>query len=639
VANINAQDTTRLKQIIEGNGSDLARCLASQELGNSYYKSKQYELGIIWAEKGLKYALKYGNDSLIWSQYDLVGDLYDGIFDYDEAIDNYLRSLAIKQRAHNKLQVANTYTDLGIAYGESDNYVKQTEYYQKSQQLFEELGMRDRMLNLSGNLANVYKRQRNFQACISAYHKILPEVKAKAAKMPVTLNRAYANMAICFFEMKQPDSTFYYSALARITAHNSDDLNDLFEAWMRYCSYCNAFGRYDQYKPAIDSAMHYAVLLKNRVKQSGIYSQLAIYQSVVEKNYLEALKNFKKSLEYSRNEGERQMVISNLGDVAEAYSNLGDYKNAYLFLGEAYKLKDSIITEAGQGKIAEMQTKYQTERKEARIEILDKENKLQQRTAYFLIGGLGLLALVGFSLFRNNRIKQKNNRKLQALNGALDEANQSKAKLFSILSHDLRSPVSDLFSYLQLQKIAPHLLTEEKKLAKQEQLYNSTDHLLNTMEDLLLWSKSQLESFVPDKEVLSLKNLSESVAGIYTQAIAEKSIHLSLPAADVTVSSDENMLKTILRNLMNNAVKFTPEWGEIRIEINAEKGKIQLSVFNSGAPISELVSKDLFSWSNLKSNQSGYGLKLSKELADKLGIRIEAVPQPNGNLFLLSMNA
>lgn len=115
-----------------------------------------------------------------------------------------------------------------------------------------------------------------------------------------------------------------------------------------------------------------------------------------------------------------------------------------------------------------MLTKYETEKKEAQITLLDKENKLRQRTTYFLIVGLGLSGIILLSLFRNNRLKQQTNKKLHTLNHALDEANQSKVRLFSSLSHDLRSPVSSLYSYLQLKNIAPQIMNEEVRKQKEE---------------------------------------------------------------------------------------------------------------------------------------------------------------------------
>jgi signal transduction histidine kinase len=143
------------------------------------------------------------------------------------------------------------------------------------------------------------------------------------------------------------------------------------------------------------------------------------------------------------------------------------------------------------------------------ISLLNKENKakkleLQQEKATrqvltdsaFLLLITILLVYLSFRNTQNaNLLLDKKNRQLDTLNEQLMAGNRTKAKLLGIISHDLRSPVSQLFTFVRLQQNRPGLLTEACKNQYQQELLLSSANLLATMEDLLLWSKSQMDHF------------------------------------------------------------------------------------------------------------------------------------------------
>jgi len=630
-----AQDTTAWMRTLNGNGSAAEKCIASQHLGKFYLQEQPYYKGIIYAENGLPFAKQTGNDSLLWVQYGLLGDLYDEDGSYEQAINNFKQALAIKQKQKNLLQMAHTYNSLGILYGKQNNYTLQAEYYIKAQKIYEAQGDINDALRVSGSLARLLGAQGDYEGSIKTYRTLLP--KFEKAGLPRELYRAYCNIANYFANLNMPDSVLKYSALEISAAHRSDNkADDVYDAWTRNAVYCGYLGHTPKYKVAIDSIMYYAKQVKNSTAQTNAYKALAYYHITVTKDFKQVISALQQSINLDSARNAREQLYVDYQHMASAYQGLKDYKTSNDYLWKAYYYRDTLVSTTSRTKILEMQARYGAEKKEAQIALLDNENKLQKRTSWFLVGGLGLVALIGFILYRNNRAKQRINRKLQTLNAALDEANQSKAKLFSILSHDLRSPVSDLFTFLELQKMAPDLMDEAKKKAKQEQLYNSTDHLLNTMTDLLLWSKSQQQSFAPDKTDVDLKRLIENTVAIHSSPIADKQLTVDIAVEDEIVHTDENMLKTIVRNLLNNAVKFTPAGGTIRFAGNKEAGKLQLHVINSGEPIKDDVAKELFNWSSVNSNSHGYGLKLAGELAERLNINISAASGFKGNVFTIT---
>lgn len=628
------QDTSSWVQTFYSSRSAAIRCMASQQLGSYYNRHKQTARGIFWAEKGLPLARKAGNDSLLWEQYDLLADLQDNAMHFDQSISYMLQSLDLKKKHSNWKEIAGTYNDLGVVSGEQTDLVAQASYYIAAKKIYDEIGDVDEGLKVAGNLAGTYYRQGNYEQAIQAYRPLLPQLNE--ARHQRLLYNAYVRITLCFAGLKKPDSAFYYSELETRTAAAIKDHAASFDAWCRRAYLCSEFENYQVYKQAIDSLMRYAALAKNEVNWGDYYSSLGMYQLKATRQYNEAVKNLYRSYDLARIHSDKSSALGTLINIGAAYNAAKDPANAYRVMQEAYALKDSIISDEGRRQLTEMQTKYETEKKEAQIRMLDKDNTLKKQTSYFLIAGVLLLFIVIASLVRNNKLKQKINGKLATLNSALEEANQSKAKLFSILSHDLRSPVSNLYSYLQLRKIAPQMLSEDRRLEQEEQLSESAGHLLNTMEDILIWSKSQLDSFVPDKTDLALLPLVQEAVSMYQSVLLAKQIDVLLPDKDKIVFSDEHMLQTIIRNLIANAARYTPEGGVLRVSFT--NSDTAVSIFNSGTPIAPDVAGRLFNWSRISSNSTGYGLKISKALADKLGIEIRVVPQHDGNLFTLSFN-
>ena len=113
------------------------------------------------------------------------------------------------------------------------------------------------------------------------------------------------------------------------------------------------------------------------------------------------------------------------------------------------------------------------------------------------IGGSFTADILSISVFR-----KKINIKLHHLNAELENANKTKMRFFGILNYDLRSPVVGLIHFLKLKKDAPELLDEEIKNRLENQTFKSAENLLVQMEDLLLWSKGQMDHFQPEKKII-----------------------------------------------------------------------------------------------------------------------------------------
>jgi ligand-binding sensor domain-containing protein/signal transduction histidine kinase len=272
---------------------------------------------------------------------------------------------------------------------------------------------------------------------------------------------------------------------------------------------------------------------------------------------------------------------------------------------------------------------------------------------YSILACLILLLVYNYIRERENKLKRDKeilqtniNEKTQELvdkNEELQIINLEKDKLLSIIAHDLRGPFN---GFLGLSEILAHNF---KELSEDEisdiaiNLNSSAQNLYNLLENLLQWSRMRQTSYPFNPSAKSLNSLVEDNMAILLQTAGSKNINLqhSVPT-NVEVYVDVNMFQTIIRNLVSNAIKFTPQGGEvILIAQKLNENEVTVSVRDTGIGMSKEVIDNLFRL-NTRSNRpgtdgepsSGLGLIICKEFVEKHGGKIWAESdEGKGSLF------
>lgn len=395
---------------------------------------------------------------------------------------------------------------------------------------------------------------------------------------------------------------------------------------------------------AVDNGKIRPVIEKNFMLGKMAYAQ---------GKYQEAIKYLNFALPNAYNLGKEDYAAIN-HSLALCYEAVDDFKNASKHFKIYAAMQDTLNNEASKQTIAEMDAKYHRSINEQKIKLLNietdvKTNQLKEEktTRWFLIGGAFLLLVALVAVYfsfrtkkRANLLLDKKNHELDILNDQLSGANQTKAKLFSIISHDLRSPVSQLFTFLKLQQASPNSFSEEERSAHQKKLMLSSTNLLSTMEDLLLWSKSQMDHFELDiEEVDILQLFNDSIASMQNQAEA-KNLKIQIGEMSLkSVNSDENLLTIVLRNLLQNAINYS--FNDSTILLNAgyhDSRNTYISISNRGTIISKEKIEELLSGQNIKSKSSGYGLLIVKELLFKLTAELEIKSNENLSEMTITFN-
>lgn len=229
----------------------------------------------------------------------------------------------------------------------------------------------------------------------------------------------------------------------------------------------------------------------------------------------------------------------------------------------------------------------------------------------------------------DNRTRQLETKKteLELRNHELIEANASKNRFFSMFSHDLRSPFSAILGYLQILNEDFDELTESERTYYFQSLYTVSRNLFTTIENVFNWFRIETGRINDEPKLLLLEQSVKEAVDILVANITLKKIEIIVEVEPGTrVWADPVMLKTILQNLISNAIKFSDEEGIISISSNSKDGMVAVSVSDSGRGMTEEELGKLFDKKIIFTKEgtqqekgSGLGLLICKEFVEKCG--------------------
>ncbi len=224
----------------------------------------------------------------------------------------------------------------------------------------------------------------------------------------------------------------------------------------------------------------------------------------------------------------------------------------------------------------------------------------------------------------------------------LKELNITKDKFFSIISHDLRSPLSGFLMYCeQLTRNFKMLSLQEIKSISSD-MYHSAELLLKLLNNLVDWSKSQRGIIEFEPDIYNISSLIDSLVVLQLPAAEKKNIEIVIDTPEILeLQFDYKMLDTVLRNLISNAVKFTPKGGRVNVKVEEKDSEYMICVSDNGRGMDEKEMQGLFKLGETQSSPgtddeqgSGLGLILCKEFIDKHKGSISVSSEKNkGSVF------
>jgi signal transduction histidine kinase/DNA-binding response OmpR family regulator len=358
------------------------------------------------------------------------------------------------------------------------------------------------------------------------------------------------------------------------------------------------------------------------------YLRLAEYHHK-HKQYAKSNEFHQKSIAIAEEMKLRAMLKGNYFSMIALKVEEGDFWGAHGYMKKYYDLKEQLMNEKKSWQIVEMETRYETEKKEATIQLLEREKQIQNIWKYVWISGSIFVVVVTLIIYRLQVQKNKKSEQLleaqRELNIKLKETDQLKSRFFANLSHEFRTPLSLIIAPLEEQILNSRGARAD--LDSMRLIKRNANRLLDMVNDLLDLSKLEVKKMKLSVRRGDLQKLLSILVSSFESLADHKNIRIiknfSLPANESWYDSDK--IEKVINNLLSNAYKFTPGGGTVTLDASTTRDNsfVMISVSDTGPGIPIEDQPYLFSPFFQSSSKreidgrgTGLGLALVKELIE-----------------------
>ncbi|KHJ37822.1 sensor histidine kinase YycG [Pedobacter glucosidilyticus] len=542
--------------------------------------------------------------------------------DLSEALVYANKALALAKSQKDQVSMARAYGLLSVIHGRKGDFPKSTANAFSSLNIFEKLKNKEGMVNAYIKLSAIHIQIHDFKSALT-YCKMADSLNKDVKDKVFELDIAN-NMAIAFAEQgKLDDALAMFERVSKLTkghrgqvAAYASSLMNIGLVYKEKREFNKALDYYQQsYQVSLDNNYPEGIL-KNMQNISVAYYFIGDY----EKSNKEAL----KALNKVREMGVIDLEVEILEGLRTNYLKQKDYKNAHKYTEEYYEASLKLNVKEREREISGIKDKYELEKTQEQLKLLNEinETRTKQRNLSIILLVIALLSMVVFAYsYYKIRILNKQN---IIVKDKLSESNQVKDRIFSIIGHDLRSAYVSTLGILKL--IKEDDLSASEKIDMINRVIHQSETALETLDKLLHWGYSQIRGAKITLEDFNCTIPIKQTLDFLAQLIHEKQIEVNNQIdKEVCVLADKNHFNFIIRNLISNAVKFTPQGGKITLTCTDEHEYFKFSIQDSGIGISKdridkIFTADSSSTSGTHNEKgTGLGLIICKEFIESNG--------------------
>ncbi len=608
-------------------------------------------------------------------------------------------AIGLASSASDSLLLGMAIFNKGECYYYFDEYELALQHYNLARMIFEQLKDSVNLGESHNAIGLVYHYTGEYNLAVTHFYKSLGYIEHEVYAKPVA--NVYSNLGLVFSRIGEPERAVYnYRYASRINTGIKDSSGLAISYNGMGVSFYN-LQQYDSAKVYYQKALNLFQQLENRQREAivlnnvaniyvntgdSLQQALSFYEQAIRvfdelgdlrskaytleglasvhrelNNYTKAIAKFQESLDLIKENGyDYYLQQLNYNDLALTYERMGRIDDAY----QAFKLyssfKDSLMREERLNQVAELEKKYQAQEKEAEIERLNSSRQIDQlkiqRNEEVRVFGMIAIVLLLVTIFlisvaylnkrKHNEILSCKNERIEDQRLELEKLNASKNKFFSIIAHDLKNPFHTVMGYAYLIHKESDQFSEEEKKRYAGDIYRSANSIFRLLHNLLDWARSQTGALSYTPQKVGFLEVYEGVESLIKPVAEQKkiSLHTEIPE-DLQIYADPRMLETVMRNLINNAIKFTHQGGMVKIRAKNDGHEVIVCVEDNGVGIPSSDMDRLFQIdSKLKrkgtanEDGSGLGLLVCSEFIQKNGGKIWVDSQNGkGSRFFFSV--
>ncbi len=691
---LDAQDTAHdeLEIILSETQNDTLRCELFDKIASDNFSNNPTK-GINYAFKQLKIAEKLSLDSMITSAfinlsmcysnlemgdsalyfarkaklcssvkgymfiiYNIMGNSFTTLLNLDSAGYYYNKALVIAKEENNEKNIAAAYNNLGMVFMDMGELQVSYQNFLKALKLFEKNGDKANQAIALNNIGLINMDIDNSEKAIDYFQKAIEINHEIENNMNLSMN--YSNLGIIYSEMGDFDKALEYYNKSLVLAEKYGLTNDLAR---HYFNVGNVYLETGNEGKAKENFLKSLEISEEQGMDIGVlYNNFQISKLEVKNGlFANAEMRLKKVDDLIEKSGMARLRIDLLERYAELEEQRGNYRKSLDYYKKFKLYADSMQEVSSKVKVEDIQTKYETEKKTLENEklmdqaVLNKQIiKNQRLLGLVIIISLFLLVLFFIFIYRSRQKLRRAYETLKKLNKEvvfqkekLEEANETKDKMFSIIAHDLRSPFSSLLGFLDILITEFEEMDDEEKKEMLELVSNQSIKTYGLLENLLQWSMMQrgmIKLHLSEYDLYSIAHA--QLVELSARANSKQIELINKVPQGLKIFIDEVVCKTILRNLVNNSIKFTEHGGTVIIEAYDEPDCVSIKVIDSGIGMSKEVSSNLFKGNIPASARgtdnetgSGLGLRIVRDFIELLKAEIKVETKPGeGSAFYLS---
>lgn len=650
-----------------------ARCLMN--LGIVAGDAGEFQRAVKYTQQSINVAKALNDKILEANCLRSMGGIYYNNDKNSFAIVYYQKALTLNLAYKDTLGLIRTLTSLAESYEEMGDFAKALDYYQQSLKLSEKLGYTSRAIKANNGIAAIYQINGKYDKSLEIYKKSL--TLSKAINEKILIGDAYSNIGeICAVKKNYRQSIeFFENAIKYYT--EIDYRSGVAEELTKLGDVYNQLGNYQKAAAAYLKAQKLYEALKETSGLCILFNKMVSFY-LKNSNPNLAIQYNQKSLSFALEIQIIPYIIDAYKNSAQIDSALGDYRSAFEHYKLAVRYQDSLFTESQNKHLAELETKYETEKKEQKIFALQKANELQSQKEYaYITSSVVLFMLFGVSYYsyqnkrRSNTILKAKNEEiqqqkeeiiaqseqitvqlsdLQLKNNAITEQKEeiiaqseqirqqltklqaldaAKQALGAMLIHDLKNPLSSII----------HLSDQEPTPRVRNMIHQAGRQMLNLILNLLDVHRFESAEMKLNLEDVALDECVREALSQTTLLLENKKQHLvyAVPPT-LAVFIDKNLIERVIVNLLTNASKYTPHNGTITLQ--AEKTRqndsdwVKFSVTDTGQGVpSDKIHLifEMFGQLEARSSgiarSSGLGLTFCKMAIEGHGGNIDVVSE------------